>query len=121
MKRLAILAPLLLASAVQASPPQAVPSGVVVTPEAARGALFQPLNPDLKDLPDFAAGQASAVALSPDGHTLAILTSGFNRNFNAKADPVLSQSGEYIFLYDVTGPKPVKRQEIGRASCRERV
>lgn len=118
MKRLAVLAPLLLASIVQAAPqrtPQPVPSGVVITPEAARGALFQPLNPDLKDLPDFNAGQASAVALSPDGKTLAILTSGFNRNFNAKADPVLSQSGEYLFLYDVTGPKPVKRQVLGLA------
>jgi YVTN family beta-propeller protein len=118
MKRLAALAPLLIASAIHAAPqaaPQAVPSGVVITPEAARGALFQPLNPDLKDLPDFTAGQASSVALSPDGRTLAILTSGFNRNFNAKADPVLTQSGEYLFLYDVTGPKPAKRQVLGLA------
>ena len=54
------------------------PTGQILTPTAAPGALFQPLNPDLPSNPAFTAGQASAVALSPDGRTLLILTSGFN-------------------------------------------
>ena len=56
---------------------------------AAKGSIFQPLNPDLPALPGFTAGQASAMAISPDGRTLLILTSGFNRNFGADgAKPV---------------------------------
>jgi len=52
-----------------------------MTPTAAEGAIFQPLNPDLPNNPDFTAGQAVATIISPDGNTLLILTSGFNRNF----------------------------------------
>ena len=41
--------------------------------------MFQPLNPDLPGDRGFTAGQAAAIALSPDGRTLLILTSGYNR------------------------------------------
>ena len=50
-----------------------------ITPTAAPGAVFQTLNPDLPGLPDFTAGQAVSTALSPDGKTLLVLTSGYNR------------------------------------------
>ena len=65
-------------------------TGQSISPSAAPGAVFQPLNPDLPGLPDYTAGQAGAVALSPDGKTLAIVTSGFNLLFGAdgKAIPV---------------------------------
>ncbi|MDB5419891.1 MAG: hypothetical protein JWP50_3310, partial [Phenylobacterium sp.] len=88
------------------------PTGQAITPAAAPGALFQTLNPDLPDLPGFTAGQASAVALSPDGKTLLILTSGFNRNLGADGKAIPSQSSEYVFVYDVSGPAPAKRQVI---------
>jgi hypothetical protein len=58
-----------------------LPTGVHITPTAGAGAIFQRLNPDLPNNLDFAAGQAVATSVSPDGHTLLILTSGFNRNF----------------------------------------
>ena len=87
-------------------------TGQSITPSAAAGALFQPLNPDLPGLPDYTAGQAGAAALSPDGRTLAIVTSGFNLNFGADGKPIADQSREYVFLYDVSGPAPVKRQVI---------
>jgi DNA-binding beta-propeller fold protein YncE len=94
------------------APLEMTPPGQLLTPAAAHGALFRPLNPDLPDLPGFTAGQASAVALSPDGRTLLILTSGFNRNFGADGKIVPSQSMEYVFIYDVSGPTPVKRQVL---------
>jgi DNA-binding beta-propeller fold protein YncE len=86
--------------------------GQTLTPAAAKGALFQPLNPDLPDLPAYTAGQASAVALSPDGRTLLIVTSGFNRMFGANGKFIDSQSKEYVFVYDVSGAAPVKRQVL---------
>lgn len=92
--------------------PQIVATGQAITPQAARGAIFQPLNPHLPDLPDFTAGQASAMALSPDGKTLAILTSGYNRMNGPDGKFVASQSNEYVFLFDVAGEAPVQRQAL---------
>ncbi|MDB5477433.1 MAG: uncharacterized protein JWP49_2944 [Phenylobacterium sp.] len=96
--------------ALQAGEP--TPTGFSITPTAAQGALFQALNPDLPGLPQFTAGQASAVALSPDGKTLLILTSGFNRNSGADGKAIPDRSAEYVFVYDVTGAAPAKRQVI---------
>ena len=87
-------------------------TGQSITPTAAKGSVFQPLNPDLPTLPGFLAGQASAMAMSPDGRTLLILTSGFNRNLGADGKPVASLSNEYVFVYDVSGSAPVKRQVL---------
>ena len=110
---LAGLAACALGAAASAAPaPEVLPTGQTLTPTAARSAIFQTLNPDLPDLPGFTAGQASAVALSPDGRTLLILTSGFNRNFGPDGKMVASQSNEYVFVYDVVGAKPVKRQVL---------
>ncbi|THD62271.1 hypothetical protein [Phenylobacterium sp.] len=89
-----------------------LPTGQRLTPRAAHGSIFQPLNPDLPALPAFTAGQASAAALSPDKKTLLILTSGFNRNSGPDAKQVADQSNEYVFVYDVAGRAPVKRQVL---------
>ena len=88
------------------------PTGQMITPSAAPGAVFQPLNPGLADFPDHDAGQAAALALSPDGGTLLILTSGYNLLFGADGKPIPAASMEYVFVYDVSGPSPVKRQVI---------
>jgi DNA-binding beta-propeller fold protein YncE len=56
-----------------------------------------------------------AVSVSPDGRTLAILTSGFNRNWGpgrAFADFVPELSTEYVFLFDVSRPRPKRLQVI---------
>jgi DNA-binding beta-propeller fold protein YncE len=102
------------AAIAQAAPsdPQVLPTDQSITPTAAPGAIFQRLNPDLPALPDFTAGQASAVALSPDGRTLLILTSGYNRNLGPDGKVVPALSNEYVFVYDVSGAAPVKRQVI---------
>ena len=88
------------------------PTGQSITPDAAHGALFQKLNPDLPGLPDFTAGQAAALALSPDGRTLLIVTSGYNLNFGPDGKPIPDLSREYLFVFDVSGPAPIKRQVI---------
>ena len=87
-------------------------TGQSITPEAARGAIFQKLLPDLPGAPGFAAGQAGALALSPDGRTLLIVTSGFNIFYGADGRRVPDLSREYVFVYDVSGLAPVKRQVL---------
>ena len=52
------------------------------------------------------------MALSPDGKTLLILTSGYNRNVGANGKQVPEQSNEYVFVYGVGGKAPVKRQVL---------
>ncbi len=108
------LAAAALISASSASPatPETIPTGALITPSAAPGSIFQPLNPDLPDDPTFTAGQASALALSPDGRMLLILTSGFNRVIGPEGRFVAGRSQEYVFVYDVSGPIPVKRQVL---------
>jgi YVTN family beta-propeller protein len=106
------LLPALVGSAAVAGSADLLPTGQHLTPTAARGAIFQPLNPELPGLPAFTAGQASAVALSPDRRTLLILTSGYNRNAGADGKQVPSLSNEYVFVFDVSGATPVKRQVL---------
>lgn len=77
-----------------------------------RGALFQTLNPDLPTRPDFVAGQAVTSVTSPDGKTLLVLTSGFNRNNGPTGARVPGESNEYVFVYDISGQTPVKRQVL---------
>jgi DNA-binding beta-propeller fold protein YncE len=93
------------------------PTDQALTPAAAPGAIFQPLNPDLPGNPGYTAGQAAAVALSPDGKTLLILTSGFNRVFGPDGKFIPEQSDEYVFVWDVSGPAPEKRQVIPVANA----
>jgi DNA-binding beta-propeller fold protein YncE len=87
-------------------------TGMTVTPTAAPGSVFQALNPGLPDLPDFVAGQAVSTALSPDGRTLLILTSGYNRMNGPTGSRRAEWSNEYVFVYDVSGTTPVKQQAL---------
>src|ERR1051326_6689591 len=91
---------------------QDLPTGMSITPMAARGSTFQPLNPDLPDLPQFTVDHPISTALSPDGNTLLILTSGYNRNNDAKAKAIPAQTSEYIFVFDLRGAAPVKQQVL---------
>ncbi|HKE31845.1 MAG TPA: hypothetical protein VKD65_08980, partial [Candidatus Angelobacter sp.] len=74
---------------------------MMITPTAARGSIFQPLNPGLPDRPQFTADHPVTTAVSPDGNTLLILTSGFNRNNGSDGKTIAQQSNEYIFVYDI--------------------
>ncbi len=89
-----------------------LPTGMRITPTAAPGARFYALNPELPDAPAFTAGQAVATAISPDGKTLLILTSGYNVRYDASGSLVQSDSNEYVFVYDISAPTPKKTQVL---------
>ena len=93
-----------------------LPTGMRITPEAAALSHLQPLNPGLPAMPEYLADSAVAIALSPNKHALLVLTSGYNRTNDATGKRVPDLSGEYVFVYDVTGASPVHRQTIGLAN-----
>ena len=93
-----------------------LPTGVRITPDAARGSIFQPLNPGLVFDPAFTVGQAVTTTISPDGKTLLILTSGFNtQNFTSgpkKGEANPAEANEYVFVFDISSGKPVQKQVL---------
>src|SRR5580693_2215126 len=57
-----------------------LPTGQVITPTAAPGSTIQVLSTGLRSDGNADAAEAVTTALSPDGHTLLVLTSGWNRD-----------------------------------------
>jgi len=74
------------------------------------------LNPGLSFDPIFTVGQAVTTAISPSGTTLLILTSGYNsQNFTwgpNKGNTNPDESNEYIFVFDISGGKPLQIQVL---------
>ncbi|MDZ8221557.1 MULTISPECIES: beta-propeller fold lactonase family protein [unclassified Nostoc] len=106
-----------------------LPTGQIITPAAAPGSTFAPLGTGLRTDDNADAAEAVSTALSPDGKTLLVLTSGYNQNFkdentgNTFTYPVLdpltgkpsgttTPKAEWVFVYDVTSGKLVKKQQI---------
>ncbi len=96
-----------------------LPTGQFVTPTLATGANLQFLNPGLVNFPDHVAGDAVKTAVSPDGKTLLVLTSGYNLlNVASGANlgtPDITASNEYIFVFDIAGAnraKPLQLQAL---------
>src|SRR3984885_12010977 len=89
-----------------------LPTGKRITPLATRGAHFETLNPELPDFPHYLAGQAMSTAVDPVGKTLLILTSGFNRIKDDKDQNIEDASNEYVFVYDISGRTPRKKQVL---------
>jgi YVTN family beta-propeller protein len=102
-----LLAALLLCAASTAQ--TFIPTGKTVTPAAAPGAVFEALNPQIAALPDLEVGYAVATAISPDGKTLLVLTSGYNR---FTGNDGRSLSNEYVFVYDISQKQPVRTQVL---------
>jgi len=50
----------------------------------------------LPDLPDFTVTNPISTAVSPDGNTLLVTTSGYNRNNDAKGKAIPAQTSEYV-------------------------
>jgi hypothetical protein len=96
--------------------------GQSITPLATAGSSFQFLDTgmivtdpiDAQVAPaEWLAGQAVSSAVSPDGSTLLVLTSGFNRVYQGPFplfDPLMSN--EYVFIYDITNHSPVFKQAV---------
>lgn len=85
-------------------------TGARITPLAAPGAVFETLDPEIPGAAEFRAGQGVTTAVSPDGKTLLVLTSGYNYWSDAATNTVAYD--EYVFVYDVSAGKPVKTQVI---------
>jgi DNA-binding beta-propeller fold protein YncE len=92
--------------------PVALPTGQSITPLAAPGAHYTPLVTRVGPHPDTVADGAAAVAASPDGRTLLVLTSGFNRFNNQDGSLDAPQSQQYIFVYGMSGGGATWRQSI---------
>ena len=88
-------------AASNAAGPTPLPTGQMLTPLAAPGAVFEPLPARIGPLPDTLADGASAIALSPDGREVLVLTSGFNRVNGPDGKVVAGQSTDYVFRYAV--------------------
>ena len=108
----ALMAVGILAS--KASSAQVVlPTGATITPTAAPGSVFQPLAVPLPDYPNFLATGAVITAISPDGKTLLVLTSGFNKQKDANGNVQAQDSSEFVFVYDISTPSvPVQTQVV---------
>jgi len=93
-----------------------IPTGVRITPDAAPGSVFRPLNPGLPKDPGFVVGQAVTTAVNGDGKTLLVLTSGYNsQNFTTgphAGDTNPDESNEYIFVFDISGSKAMQTQVL---------
>jgi DNA-binding beta-propeller fold protein YncE len=94
--------------------------GQQVTPTAPPGAQFVTMNPDLADQPDWQVSNAASTVVSPDKTTMLVLTSGYNRVYrtdDGAPDAYGTQfnwpdSNEYVFIYDITSPTPVKKAVV---------
>lgn len=111
----------LLCAPALAGAQQLLPTGQLLTPLAASGARIEVLNPHLADDPQFTADGAVTSRLSPDGRTLAVLTSGYNDQTFATGPQAgrhnAADSGDFLFLYDVTGGAPRELQALHFASA----
>jgi hypothetical protein len=74
---------------------QQLPTGATITPTAALGSVFAPLSVVLPDYPNYTPDDAETTAVSPDGNTLLILTSGYNLNLDPNGNYQPQDSGEY--------------------------
>lgn len=99
-------------SMLAAQPGELLPTGARITPTRTSGALLQALNPSLIDWPGFTVDHPVTTALSPNGRTLLILTTGYNKQNDSTGNYSATGSSEYVFVYDVTGPTPIKAQVL---------
>ena len=84
-----------------------------ITPLALAGSQFVTLDTGLTvNGQDWLAGQAVSTAVSPDGLTLLVLTSGFNRVTNSAGVQDPDDSQEYVFIYDISTGLPVVKQVV---------
>ena len=104
-----------------------LPSQQFITPTFVPGSTFTPLSPTIVEYtsavggyPNFKPDGAIASTLSPDGKTLAVMTSGYN-TLNSSTGALLptpkgsgiTPGSEFIVLYDVSTPgSPVMKQTL---------
>lgn len=103
-----------------------LPTGQVITPTAAPGSTIQVLSTGLRTDGNADAAEAVSTALSPDGKTLLVLTSGWNKGNrvptgasisfptldpNTGAPVGTTTRSEWVFVYAVNGDGSVTKQQ----------
>lgn len=105
-----------------------VATGQRITPTAAPGSFLLPLSTHLRQDNNADGAYGVTTALSPDGSTLLILTTGYNNSFFTEngtpivypiLDPLTglptaqtTGNAEWVFVYDVRGEVPKQIQKI---------
>ncbi len=94
-----------------------LPTGQTITPLAPPGAVFQHLNAGTEGKAEDEVSQAVTSVTSPDGHTLLVLTSGYNLRFGSDGKKIPEASTEHILLFDISAgpPKPVQSLHVANA------
>jgi YVTN family beta-propeller protein len=92
--------------------PELLPTGQAITPTAAPNSHFQTLKPGLAGYPNHEVGYAVATAISPDGGTLLVLTSGYTEVRDKKGVKDKNASEEFIFVFDITRGEPRQVQAL---------
>ncbi len=92
--------------------PELLPTGAAITPLADPGAKFQRLKPGLPSSPGREMGYAVSTALSPDGATLLVLTSGYREWYDSKGVRDRAASNEFVFVFDITKGEPRQVQAL---------
>src|SRR6266481_2681024 len=85
---------------------QILPTNQRITPIATPDAVLYELRPGLPETPSYTAGGAMSTVISPDGKTLLVLTSGYNRLNGQNGKQLSCASNEYVFVFDVEYGKP---------------
>ncbi len=90
-----------------------LPTGAAITPNAAPGSVFSHLTTSLPDFSVYTPDGAETTVVSPDGNTLLILTSGYNLMEYSDGSDSGPDSGEFVFVYDISAPvTPVETQVV---------
>src|SRR5579864_139350 len=89
-----------------------IPTGQAITPMAAPGARFSPLVSEVGPHPTYVADGAAAIAVSPDGREMLVLTSGYNLYNGADGKRVPEQSTQYVFHYSISGKSAVRLHSL---------
>ena len=89
-----------------------ISTGQTITPTAAHGSVFAPLNPNIPSEPNYLVGQAETTLVSPDGRTMLVLTSGYNLNYTPAGtiDPLTTT--EFVFVFDISAGRPKQLQAL---------
>ncbi len=95
-----------------ADAPQHLPTGQALTPLAAPGARFEPLVTRAGPMPDYIADGAAAIAVSPHGDEMLVLTSGFNRVNDVTGGLNLPQSQQSVFVYSISAKGATRLQTL---------
>lgn len=87
-----------------------VPTGKKISPDAVPGAAIYQLDPAIPGAPNARIGQTVATAVSPDGNTMLVLTSGYNGFYGA--DGKIAVNNEFVFVFDISKNTLVTKQML---------